>query len=112
MINFAHFKQKLIEQRKLLLETQSISQQSTKTVELDQTRLGRLSRMDAMQQQEMAKAVALRRSKNLQRISVALQRIDNEDYGYCLACDNKIAAGRLEFDPCASLCITCAEAKS
>ncbi|WP_246218802.1 hypothetical protein [Parasphingorhabdus halotolerans] len=46
------------------------------TVELDQQSVGRLSRMDAMQQQEMAQAEARRRTSDLARIEIALKRFD------------------------------------
>ena len=79
-------------------------------VALDQTRVGRLSRMDALQGQEMAKATARRRESEVGRIEAALQRIAEGDYGYCLSCGEEIAVGRLERDPTASICIDCARA--
>ncbi|MCB1747316.1 MAG: TraR/DksA C4-type zinc finger protein [Gammaproteobacteria bacterium] len=80
------------------------------TVELDQTRVGRLSRMDAMQGQAMAKATGARRALELERIAAALARIDAGEYGDCQACGEPIAPARLEFDPAAVVCIHCAEA--
>lgn len=79
------------------------------TVELDQTRVGRLSRMDAMQSQAMSQAAQRRREFELQRITAALRRIDAGDYGRCLHCDGPVAPARLEVDPAATLCIQCAE---
>ena len=84
---------------------------SAETVELDQTRMGRLSRMDAMQQQEMSKATNQRRKLKLIQIESALARIDNDDYGYCNECDELINPKRLEHNPAATLCIQCASAK-
>jgi DnaK suppressor protein len=81
---------------------------STDVVELDQARVGRLSRMDAMQAQAMAQASARRRDVTLRNISQALARIDNGDYGICRSCDEAIHRKRLEFDPTATLCIQCA----
>ncbi len=77
-------------------------------VELDQSRVGRLSRMDAMQVQAMAQASAERHRSGLRRISAALQRIEDGVYGACLECDQPIDPRRLEIDPAASLCIGCA----
>jgi DnaK suppressor protein len=77
-------------------------------VELDQTSLGRLSRMDALQGQAMSKEAGRRRQLELQKIAGALRRIDSGDYGYCLSCGEPIARERLQFDPAASLCIACA----
>lgn len=78
------------------------------TVELDQQSVGRLSRMDAMQQQEMARAEARRRVSDLARIEATLKRIDEEEYGWCADCGEAIAFRRLEIDPAAHLCIGCA----
>jgi len=77
-------------------------------VELDQSKVGRLSRMDAMQAQAMAKASVQRRDARLQRIAAALKRIDDGEYGRCQECDEPINPKRLEFDPTVLLCIDCA----
>ena len=77
-------------------------------VKLDQQSVGRLSRMDAMQQQSMELATEDRRQKRLTALASALLRIEAGDYGYCLKCDDEIAAGRLAVDPAVSLCIGCA----
>jgi len=85
----------------------------TKTViDLDQQRVGRLSRMDAMQQQAMEDETGRRREKELYRIAAALDRIEIGDYGYCTACDETIAGKRLENDPASPLCISCAQKAS
>jgi DnaK suppressor protein len=77
-------------------------------VELDQTRVGRLSRMDALQMQAMSSALKTRRRQALKRIEAALKRLDDGEYGYCLECGDEIAPGRLKSDPAAPLCATCA----
>lgn len=81
---------------------------SAAVVELDQSKVGRLSRMDAMQAQAMAKASANRRQVMLTNITAALKRIDDGDYGLCVECDEPINPLRLEFDPTAIRCIECA----
>jgi DnaK suppressor protein len=70
--------------------------------------MGRLSRMDAMQAQAMAKAAGNRRRAMLVKISAALKRIDDDEYGLCRECDDPINPKRLEFDPTAIYCIECA----
>jgi DnaK suppressor protein len=95
----------------LRAELQSIAETgdaSAAVVELDQSKVGRLSRMDAMQAQAMAKASANRRQAMLVNITAALKRIDDGDYGLCVECDEPINPKRLEFDPTAILCIECA----
>jgi len=84
-----------------------LSTDDTQAVELDQSRQGRLSRMDAMQQQAMAKAKRQAFQGQLRQVLAALRRIDEDDYGYCLNCDQPIPLGRLEVRPEAELCLTC-----
>ena len=85
--------------------------EKTGTVTLDQQAVGRLSRIDAMQGQQMALAQARRREAELKRIEATLARLDGEDYGYCSECDDEIAIRRLTLDPTATTCIACAEAE-
>lgn len=84
------------------------SEDQRRPVELDQTRVGRLSRMDALQVQAMSIETERRRSIELNRIEAALDRIAEGDYGYCLLCGEDIAVKRLESDPTATTCISCA----
>ena len=80
------------------------------TVTLDQARVGRLSRMDAMQSQAMNRAAQLRRRQELERLRLALRRISgDEEYGYCEDCGDEISEGRLILDPGAEYCIRCAD---
>lgn len=62
------------------------SSDSRSTVELDQSAVGRLSRMDALQGQQMALATDRRRALELKRIESALARLEDGDYGYCVRC--------------------------
>jgi DnaK suppressor protein len=80
-------------------------------VELDQQAVGRLSRMDALQVQAMALETSRRRRTQLRRITAALARIDEGEFGYCLECGEDIAARRIELDPATPLCINCASGK-
>lgn len=81
---------------------------SGQAVELDQSRIGRLSRMDALQAQAMSRAAARRRSENILRIRAALKRLDEDEYGRCVRCGEAINPKRLELDPATALCIGCA----
>jgi len=82
--------------------------ESAAVVELDQSKVGRLSRMDAMQAQAMAKASSNRRQMMLTKITAALRRLDEDDYGFCRECEQPINPKRLEFDPTVIHCIDCA----
>lgn len=105
------FFQRLLATRHADVERELAAQrQEGAPVELDQTRVGRLSRMDAMQQQAMARAAARRTELELQRLRSALDRLRAGEYGYCVKCEEEIAAGRLRADPATLLCIDCARA--
>ena len=99
---------KLLALRDELLEIEQTSHESTQTVELDQSRFGRVSRMDALQAQAMSKESMRRRTIQRQRIDAALQRIDNGEFGVCLRCGEDIHPKRLEIHPTSLFCIDCA----
>ena len=92
-----------------LLEMSAATAGERRPVEPDQQSVGRLSRMDALQVQAMAKAVKVRRRGRLQRIEAALKRIDEDDYGYCVECGEEIPAKRLAIDAATTRCVDCAE---
>ena len=94
------------------LESQSeMSADDRAPVELDQQSVGRLSRMDAMQQQAMAEAQERSRTARLVAIDQALRRLEEGEYGYCLKCGEEIAEKRLDVDPAAAYCVNCAGAR-
>ena len=76
-------------------------------VELDQQSVGRLSRMDAIQQPSMDLARQERRKARLAMLAAALHRLDKDEFGYCLACGEDISRQRLEIDPAVTLCVDC-----
>lgn len=78
------------------------------TVELDQSRMGRLSRMDALQAQQIALEAGRRRERQRLAVEGALKRIESGDYGYCFACGEEISLARLNFDPTITRCVDCA----
>ncbi len=77
-----------------------------KPVEID-TAFGRLSRMDAMQQQQMAKANRASQRRRLQLVQVALTNIARGEYGYCGRCEEPIGYRRLKARPESRLCLDC-----
>ena len=101
-------RRKLLALRDELRSVAATGEASAAVVELDQSKVGRLSRMDAMQAQAMAQASVQRREAQLRRIAAALRRIDDGEYGYCQECAEAIDPRRLEIDPTASMCIACA----
>lgn len=76
-------------------------------VELDQQMVGRLSRMDAIQQQALAKGTTNRRHMVIQRAELALKRIDDGEFGFCTDCGDEVEEARLTIDPSVALCLDC-----
>jgi DnaK suppressor protein len=103
------FKVQLFQLKTELEELQSDPDESTKPVELDQARVGRLSRMDAMQVQAMAQETARRRQNQLTMIQGALRRIESGEYGYCCICGEEIDIRRLSVNPATTRCLACVE---
>ena len=101
-------KAQLLERRHDVLADSDMASASRDTVELDQTKVGRLSRMDAMQNQAMAQATERRRQFELVRIDAALERLEEGEFGFCVDCGEEIGAQRLELDPSSPICIECA----
>jgi len=85
---------------------------SAKPVELDQASVGRLSRLDAIQQQAMALASRRNLQTRLSRCLMALGAVDREEYGMCRSCEEPIGYRRLSAYPEAPLCITCQSSRS
>ena len=83
-----------------------VSAEGSRPVGLDEP-IGRLSRMDAIQQQNMAKANRRAAERRLERVEGALQRIAADEYGHCLRCDEPVGFKRLKAQPEAVLCIGC-----
>lgn len=70
--------------------------------------LGRLARMDAIQSQQMARALKQRQQQKLMRVEKALSAIENGTYGRCRRCGGPISMERLEAQPDAVVCLQCA----
>ena len=101
-------KQRLIAMREELESVADTGDDHAAVVQLDQAKVGRLSRMDALQAQAMAKASGQRRAMQLREIDAALRRIDDGSYGDCERCEEPVDPRRLDADPTARLCIDCA----
>jgi DnaK suppressor protein len=108
MTSVEEWRQKLLEDKRELEALSEDARASRGAVELDQQGVGRLSRMDAMQQQAMAIESERRRRARLLQIDAALRRIDQDDFGYCLKCGERIPEERLNFDPASAICVGCA----
>lgn len=100
-------KHQLLEELDSLQTLRDKSKEARAPVELDQQSVGRLSRMDALQKQNMELATEQRRQMRIKAIDSALKRIESGDFGYCVMCDEAIAPQRLKFDPALACCVSC-----
>ncbi|MEA1943346.1 MAG: TraR/DksA C4-type zinc finger protein [Pseudomonadota bacterium] len=101
-------RQRLLALKAELLDLSQSAHEDRKPVELDQQSVGRLSRQDSLQVQAMAKAAEARRAQEIRRIDAALQRVEDDEYGWCAECGEAIEEKRLELDPAAPRCAGCA----
>ena len=92
---------------KLLDLEEQANETASRPVELDQQSIGRLSRMDALQQQAMAKALDIRRQNEKQALKEALNRIAQDGYGVCIDCNESIEFERLKLKPSVLKCLDC-----
>ncbi|MCA9402709.1 MAG: TraR/DksA C4-type zinc finger protein [Candidatus Omnitrophica bacterium] len=98
-----------IEERIREIEASLPSLEDTaKPVEPDVS-LGRLTRMDAMQIQQMQEANLQVARANIERLKHSLQIINTEQFGRCRYCKNMIGLERLKALPESTMCINCAE---
>lgn len=99
-------RQQLLAMRLALRERAQAAARNTQPVSLDQP-IGRLTRMDAIQQQHMAHDQQRRAERELEQVDAALRRIDLKEYGFCLRCQDEIPYERLKIRPMGTLCYTC-----
>lgn len=106
------FRKQLMTLKEELIEALATTANDIKPVVLDQATVGRISRVDAMQMQQMALESYRRRERRLISVDQALKRLEKQTYGICVDCDEDINVRRLEVDPTAIRCIKCAEVLS
>ena len=96
-------------QRQLVRLEQSmrVTEKAVKIVELDQTAVGRLSRMDSLQNQSLSKGLREREVARLSQLREAISRIEKETFGLCIACGGEIPYERLFVFPEAPACGEC-----
>lgn len=100
-------RQELERERARLERTMPSTQEAAKPVQLDQTAVGRLSRMDALANQHLTQDLAAREESRHTGIVLALERVANGTYGTCERCGGTIPYGRLLVMPEARTCVAC-----
>lgn len=102
------FKALLLGLKADILDTSATRDETSATVNLDQSCTGRLSRMDALQSQAIAVAGKARAEQQLRLIEAALRRLEADEFGECQECGEDINPRRLAIDPTCLYCIECA----
>lgn len=108
-IDVKSLKQQLIDRKEELERLVMAHHDDTRPVVLDQTTVGRLSRMDDLQTQAMSVETERRRKDEMERIDAALARIEEGEFGYCMTCGDEIEKKRIELDPAIPTCVGCAK---
>ena len=103
----AELKQELERELARLHRSMATTQNATGPVELDQSSIGRLSRVEALQSQQLTKGLHEREQQREALILEALQRIEEGTYGTCVGCGAAIPYGRLLVMPEARSCTNC-----
>lgn len=100
----------LLRERERLEELLRQSKVDTLPVEPSEA-IGRLTRMDAIQQQEMAKASRATYGTKLRQVRAALEAFGRDEYGYCRSCEEPVGYRRLKARPESPFCLSCQDAK-
>lgn len=103
----AELRDELERQLKKLVKSMSVTDEALKTVTLDQTAVGRVSRMGSLQNQGIAQGLRERETVRLAQIQKALERHSEGTYGSCTACGGNIAFERLFVFPESAVCAAC-----
>ena len=105
-LDLVQLKKTLEELREDLRKDLDTAKETSKPVSLDSP-IGRVSRMDAIAQQQMAAATRRRTQDRLHRVQSALSRMADSSYGHCLRCEEPIELKRLSIQPETLFCHSC-----
>ena len=105
----AQLRNELERQLAKLERSMIVTDEALKTVELDQSAVGRLSRMDSLQNQGMAQGLRAREMVGLALIQEAIRRLDAGTYGMCTECGVEVAFERLLVFPESATCVPCGD---
>ena len=70
--------------------------------------IGRVSRMDAINNKSINEAALRTAEDKLKKINIALERVNDDDFGICISCGEPIPIQRLVIMPESSMCVRCA----
>lgn len=104
------FRESIVRELDIARQALADAEGGNATVELDQARVGRLSRMDALQQQAMSAGLRERLLVRIRRLQAAEARIEAGEFGDCCECGDPIPVERLTIDVAAPFCAACQQA--
>ena len=73
--------------------------------------LGRVSRMDAINNKSVAEASLRSVRRRYEKLKDAITKIDEEGFGDCVRCKKPIPMARLMFMPESTKCVRCAQGR-
>jgi len=78
----------------------------TKPVEPENA-IGRISRMDAINNKSVTEAALRKAEDKLNKLNIALSKVNDDDFGRCIRCNKTIPVGRILIMPQARTCVAC-----
>ena len=69
--------------------------------------IGRISRMDAINNKSVIEAALRKAIEKLEKLKIALSKVDDIDFGLCVRCHKPIPLGRILIMPQARSCVAC-----
>lgn len=70
--------------------------------------IGRVSRMDAINNKSVNEAALRQKERQLKGLEVAINEIDSKKFGICISCGKAIPTGRILIMPESKKCVICA----
>lgn len=95
------------ELEKTLLRVQSLKE-LTKPIEPD-CAIGRVSRMDAINNKAINEEALRQTEAKLSGLKIAIERVDDKDFGICSRCSQPIPLGRIMLVPHSRFCARCVD---
>jgi len=104
------FRQKIKQRLEVITSELADINSNTEAIAPDVS-IGRLSRLDAMQSQQMSLAGRRLLERERTQLADALKRIESGRYGFCQLCGKPIDPERLSYQLHAVACVPCLEKK-
>ena len=108
-------KEERAELKKKIVEAIALTEEKIKGMEsmtepiTPENSIGRISRMDAINNKSVAEAALRTAQRKLTSLKVALSKVEDESFGMCSMCKNPIPAARLMYMPESTRCVRCAD---